>query len=536
MPFDGCHRRVRNPPASAPAVRQTAGMAIDEESAYRAVRSRDRRFDGMFYTGVRTTGIYCRPSCSARTPHRRNVGFYASAAAAQRAGFRACKLCRPDATPGSAEWNVRADLAGRASRLICDGVLDRDGVAGLARRLGYSERQVSRAVVSELGAPPLALARAQRAQTARILLETSSLPASDVAFAAGFASVRQFNDTIREVFDATPTGLRAHRQGRAANAPAAGLLDLRLPYRVPMTLATTLAFLARRAIPGVEDFDGTTYTRTVPLPHGPGLIAVTERSTACCADGQRPGGTPHVHARLRLTDHRDLAAAVARTRRLLDLDADPVAVDEVLRSDPTVRPLALAFPGLRSPGAVDGFEMAVRAVVGQQVSIAAARTVLGRIAADHGSPAFDGEPGWLSFPHPSVLAEADPVRLPMPVARGRTIVSLAARMAGGELVLDAGADRDAARAALLELRGIGPWTAEYLQMRATGDPDVFLASDLGVRHALTALGGEPAESASAFAPWRSYLTHQLWASLPAPPGAARRTYSSPTARSAKDIR
>lgn len=508
-------------------------MAIDEESAYRAVRSRDRRFDGMFYAGVRTTGIYCRPSCSARTPHRRNVGFYPSAAAAQRAGFRACKLCRPDATPGSALWNVRADLAGRASRLIRDGVLDRDGVAGLARRLGYSERQVNRALVSELGAPPLALARAQRAQTARILLETSALSISEVGFAAGFASIRQFNDTIREVFDATPTGLRTQRRVDPGTAPVPGLLDLRLPYRIPMTLDRTLAFLGRRAIAGIEDFDQTTYTRTMPLPYGPGLIAVTERSADCCAGGQRSGGTPHVHVGLRLTDHRDLAAAVARTRQLLDLDADPVAVDEVLGLHSPVRPLVLASPGLRSPGAVDGFEMAVRAVVGQQVSVAAARTVLGRIVARHGEPAFDGDPDWRCFPRPAVLAAVDPADLPMPAARARTVVSIAARMAGGELVLDAGTDRAATRAALLEVDGVGPWTAGYLQMRATGDPDVFLSSDLGVRHALAALDLDPTAAGPNFAPWRSYLTHHLWASLPAPAGKTPRRPSTP--RSAKDI-
>ena len=478
-------------------------MPIDEDTAYRAVRSRDARFDGMFYTGVHTTGIYCRPSCSARTPHRRNVGFYPSSAAAQRAGFRACKMCRPDATPGSADWNSRADLVGRAVRLIADGVIDRDGVAGLARALGYSERQVSRTLVGALGAPPLALARAQRAQTARILLESTDLAASDVAFAAGFASIRQFNDTVREVFASTPSQLRA---GRTAPRGEPGIIDLRLAYRSPMDLAATLRFLAGRAVTGLESYDGTAFSRTLRLPHGAGLVSL------------RPAAG-YVATRLHLLDHRDLAAAVARVRRLLDLDADPVAVDEVLAGQPALTALVACRPGLRSPGAVDGFEMAVRAIIGQQVSVAGARTVLGRLVAEHGPPAFDAHPAWRLFPEPAVLAGLDPATLPMPRARGRSLVALAAAMADGSLVLDAGSDRASTRAALLALPGIGPWTADYLLMRAVGDPDVYLDTDLGVRQALNRL--DPAAGAldaAATAPWRSYLTHHLWASLadPAP--------------------
>jgi AraC family transcriptional regulator of adaptative response / DNA-3-methyladenine glycosylase II len=477
-------------------------MPIDEDAAYRAVRSRDARFDGMFYTGVRTTGIYCRPSCSARTPHRSNVGFYPSSAAAQRAGFRACKMCRPDATPGSADWNTRADLAGRAVRLIADGVIDRDGVAGLARELGYSERQLSRTLVAALGAPPLALARAQRAQTARILLESTELAASDVAFAAGFASIRQFNDTIREVFASTPSQLRAARRLPRGEP---GTIELRLAYRTPMDLAATLRFLAGRAIGGLESYDGTAYSRALRLPHGAGLVSLAPAAG-------------YVAARLRLADHRDLAAAVARVRRLLDLDADPQAVDEVLAGQPALAPLVSRRPGLRSPGAVDGFEMAVRAVVGQQVSVAGARTVLGRLVAEHGRPAFEGSSeGWWLFPAPEVIAGLDPASLPMPRARGRCLVTLAAAIAGGDVALGPGSDRAETRAALLALPGIGEWTADYLLMRAVGDPDIYLGSDLGVRQALPRLAGGLLDPCAldpfATAPWRSYLTHHLWASL-----------------------
>jgi AraC family transcriptional regulator of adaptative response / DNA-3-methyladenine glycosylase II len=468
---------------------------IDSEAAYRAVQSRDARFDGMFYTGVHTTGIYCRPSCSARTPHRRNIDFYPSAAAAQRAGFRACKLCRPDATPGSADWNARADLAGRAVRLIADGVIDREGVPGLARRLGYSERQLTRTLVAEMGAPPLALARAQRAHTARILLESTELAASDIAFAAGFASIRQFNDTMREVYARTPTELRRHPGGQPGEP---GTIVLRLAHRQPMELAQTLNFLAARAIPGVEEHHGTGFRRTLRLPHGPGLATVSP------ADG-------YVHAALRLADHRDLPAAVARLRQLLDLDADPQAVDEVLAGQPVLAELVRQRPGLRSPGAVDGFEMAIRAVVGQQISVTGARTVLGRLVAEHGRPAFATAPEWLLFPDPDTIAGLDPAQLPMPAARGRTIVAVAAAMATGELELDAGADREFTRQRLLALPGIGRWTADYLLMRAVGDPDVYLDTDLGVRRAAARLAGSALDP-SAASPWRSYLTHHLWAS------------------------
>jgi AraC family transcriptional regulator of adaptative response / DNA-3-methyladenine glycosylase II len=465
----------------------------DPDTCYRAVKGRDPRFDGWFFTAVRTTGIYCRPSCPALTPRRHNVAFYASAAAAQRSGFRACKRCRPDSSPGSPEWDVRGDLAGRALRLIGDGLIDREGVSGLARRLGYSERQLNRTLVAEVGAGPLALARAQRAQTARVLLETTDLPAGDVAFASGFASIRQFNATISEVFAATPSQLRLARRAR----PIGGELDLRLAYRAPMDLRRTLEYLSRRAIDGVENYDGDTFTRTMQLPNGAALVRVSD-------------GGGYVRCRIRLVDQRDLVAAVARIRGLLDLDADPVAVDETLAADPDLAPLVDLRPGLRSPGAVDGFELAVRAIVGQQVSVSGARTLLGRIAAAHGSLAFDGE-SWLTFPSAAQLARIAPDELPMPRRRGATVVTLARAVADGELSLDPGSDRAATRAHLLAMPGIGPWTADYVAMRALADPDVLLRSDLGVAQSARDLGVELTAPDRNWAPWRSYVTHHLWA-------------------------
>ncbi|THJ02060.1 DNA-3-methyladenine glycosylase 2 family protein, partial [Nocardioides sp.] len=315
---------------------------LDFTRCYTAVRSRDRRFDGVFYTAVRTTGIYCRPSCPARTPAPRNVSFHATAAAAQAAGYRACKRCLPDATPGSPDWDVAATVAGRAMRLIADGVVDREGVDGLAARLGYSPRHLSRLLRAELGAGPLALARTQRAQTARALVESTELGFADVAFAAGFASVRQFNETIREVYDATPSQLRG-RRGR--NRPTPGAMDLRIAVRTPFAGRALLRFLADRAVPGIEladvRADGTGwYARTLELPQGPGVARVELADS----DGV---GSSYVPLRLQLHDLRDTAAAVARMRALVDADADPVAVDDHLAADPALAALVRRRPGLR---------------------------------------------------------------------------------------------------------------------------------------------------------------------------------------------
>ncbi len=483
-------------------------MIEDPERCYRAVRSRDARFDGWFFVAVTSTHIYCRPSCPAPTPKRANVRFYPTAAAAQTAGFRACKRCRPDATPGSPAWNARADLVGRAMRLIADGVVDREGVTGLAQRLGYSERHLTRQLVTEVGAGPLALARAQRAQTARILIETTVLPFAELAFASGFASVRQFNDTVHEVFATTPTALRsaAARHRRAPSATGGGTLSLRLAYRQPFDAHSVFGFIGPRAVPGVEHHDGSTYRRSLRLPHGTGVMALTP------ADG-------HLACTLRLEHLDDLTAAVARARRLGDLDADPVAIDGQLGANELLGPLVAATPGRRVPGTVDGAELAVRAVLGQQVSVAGARTLAGRLARDIGEPLAvpDGEVTHL-FPSAAAIAAIDPARLAMPNARKRALVGLCAALADGTVAIDPGADRADLDARLQALPGIGPWTTAYVALRALGDPDAFMPSDLGVRHALERLGrsGDRA-SATALAerwrPWRSYALMHLWATL-----------------------
>lgn len=480
-------------------------MYRDVEACYRAVKSKDRRFDGVFYTAVRTTGIYCRPSCPAITPKFANVTFHPSAAAAQLAGYRACKRCLPDATPGSPDWDFAADVAGRAMRLIADGTVERDGVEGLAGRLGYSTRQLNRVVVAAFGAGPLALARARRAQTARVLIETTTLSFADVAFASGFASIRQFNDTVREVYAATPTQLR----GRRGSAGTSGTIATRIGVREPFAGAELHAFLALRAVPGIEAVGPGWYERSLALPHGPGVIRVDLV--------ERPAG--QVPCRLTLADARDLAPALERTRRLLDADADPVAVDDQLSGDRRLAPLVRRRPGLRVPGHVDGLEVAVRAVLGQQVSVAGARTLAQRLVQTYGQPLeLDGDHLVTHlFPSAEVLAEVDPSQIAMPRARGRALASVAAAVADGEVVLDRSADRAQTRAALLELDGIGPWTADYVALRALGDPDVFLATDLGVKHAAERLGiGEVARHSEDWRPWRSYALLHLWTALGGP--------------------
>jgi AraC family transcriptional regulator of adaptative response / DNA-3-methyladenine glycosylase II len=428
--------------------------------------------------------------------------FYPSAAAAQQAGFRACKRCRPGAVPGSPQWNERADLVGRAMRLIADGLVDREGVPGLAARLGYSVRQLERQLYAELGAGPLALTRAQRAQTARLLIETTTLPMTDLAYAAGFASVRTFNDTVREVFDLTPSELRA-RARTDVDPRTQGSIALRLPFRRPLCPDNLFGHLAATAVPGVEEWRDGAYRRTLRLPHGHAVVAL------------RP--TPeHIECRLTLADLRDLTTAISRCRWLLDLDADPVAIDAQLGADEALAPLVAKNPGRRVPRTTDPAEFAVRAVLGQQVSTASARTHAARLVRAHGEPVEDRDGGLTHlFPAAQALAGLDPEALAMPRTRRATLCALVTALASGELELGLGGDWERARAQLAALPGIGPWTVESVAMRALGDPDAFVATDLGVRRAAEGLG-LPGRSAALAAraepwrPWRAYAVQYLW--------------------------
>ncbi|MEU7764421.1 Ada metal-binding domain-containing protein [Nocardia sp. NPDC049190] len=506
--------------------------ALDFERCYRAVSTRDSRFDGQFFTAVRSTGIYCRPSCPAITPKRVNVSFLPTAAAAQQAGYRACRRCLPDAAPGSPLWNTRADLAARAMRLIGDGVIERGGVPALAATLGYSQRQLTRVLTTELGAGPLALARAHRAHTARLLIQTTAMPMSDIAFAAGFASIRQFNDTVREVFAVSPTTMRTEVRRAGSDAhpvpPATGSLILRLPYREPLDRAWLEWFLSAHVAPGLELWADRAYTRNLRTPHG---HATTRLSF------QRD----HVRAELSLRDMRDLAPTVARLRHLLDLDADPIGIDEALGagaapsderlSDPRTEqlldagagsrpdaeampeagrsePQHIAFtPGIRAPGCLDGPELLLRTMIGQQISVSAAATHTARLVEALGER-VDG-PIPLLFPTPAMIAERGAEVLTGPARRVRAIVAAAEALASGELALHQGRTAADLRRELLAMDGVGPWTADYVTMRLLADPDVLLSTDLVVRQGASLLGIDLTDTVR-WAPWRSYLSMHLW--------------------------
>ncbi|WP_424529206.1 DNA-3-methyladenine glycosylase 2 family protein [Sphaerisporangium viridialbum] len=534
----------------------TPHQTLDFDSCYRAASARDTRFDGRFYTAVTSTGIYCRPICPARTPARQNVRFYRHAAAAEAAGFRPCRRCRPELSPGDPGWDVAADLVGRALRLIDDGVADEYGVAGLASRLHVTERHLLRLFTAQLGAGPLAVARTRRLLLAKQLLTETPLPITDVAFAAGFGSVRQFNATMKEAYGFAPSDLRTTSGpltratsarttdpgSRRATSPRAtpgprpggvtpgmpAALTLRLNYRPPYDAETLLGFLTARAIPGVEEVSPSCYRRAVPG----GVISLAP------ADG-------HVRLSVTLDDTRHLARIVSRCRRLLDLDSDPGAIADAL-STTALRPLVERRPGLRVPGAFDGFELAVRAVVGQQVSVAGARTLLGRIAARAGAPAKpcdiaarNGSPGGttaltgapaqvgddagsvpvsgdadgprLLFPTAERLAEADLSGLGLTGRRVTTLKILAEKAASGELDLDGGADPAEAASRLMDIPGIGPWTTGYIVMRALRDPDAWPADDLGLQRAMKALD-IPEDDTERWRPWRAYAALHLWSS------------------------
>lgn len=493
---------------------ETRHISTDFELCYRAICSRDQRFDGRFFVAVTTTGVYCRPICPAPTPHAPHVRFFACASAAEAAGFRACRRCHPEASPGSPDWNVRADLVARALRLIADGIVDAEGVAGLANRLCVSERHLHRELVAEVGVGPLALARTRRAQTARLLIDQTALPLTTIAFTAGFASIRQFNQTMQAAFGCAPS---AFRRRTPPENRGEGKLTLRLLYRPPFEAASLLSYLQHRALPGVEEVSEGVYRRAVLLPHSRGVIELEPSEKAKA-----------VLLRVQLDSLTDLSMLVQRCRHLFDLDAVPEAIAETLGRDPLLAPLLLARPGLRVPGAINGFELAVRAILGQQVSVAGARTLAGRLVAAFGEP-LEQPQGILThfFPTPQAFLEADMQGLGITGSRIAALKALARAIIEDGLILDRDADREQTIAQLQRIPGVGPWTAAYIAMRALGDPDAFPATDLGLRHALE-FQGQPAdpksvvERAETWRPWRAYAVHHLWASLPVAPVARRR--------------
>jgi AraC family transcriptional regulator of adaptative response / DNA-3-methyladenine glycosylase II len=479
-------------------------MHLNADLCYRALASRDARFDGRFFTGVRTTGVYCRPVCPARTPLRRNVAFYACAAAAEEAGFRPCRRCRPDTSPGTPEWGGTSGTVSRALRLIHDGALDGNSVTTLSRRLGIGERHLARLFAGHLGASPIAIAQTRRVHFARKLLEETDLPMTEVAYSSGFGSLRRFNAAVSDRFGATPTQLR-----RQAPAPrddsATGDLVLRLPYRPPLAWDTLLGFLRPRCTPGVESVEGDTYRRTFAGKEQAGIIQV------------RPGRSVHtLELTIPATLSREILGIVEKARRFFDLLADPAAVAQHLGGDDLLAARIRRRPGIRVPGAWSGFEVAVRAILGQQVSVQGATTVAGRLAARYGRRMADGGNGLVRlFPVAESLASARFRGIGLTAGRCRAIRALARAVRDGSIDLEPSADPEETTGRLQALPGIGPWTAGYVAMRALRHPDAFPAEDLWLRRALST-NNDPVparrllERAEDWRPWRAYAAMYLW--------------------------
>jgi AraC family transcriptional regulator of adaptative response / DNA-3-methyladenine glycosylase II len=493
-------------------------MELEPSRCYRAALSRDPRFDGRFFTGVVTTGIYCRPVCPVAPPKFENVRFYACAAAAESAGFRPCKRCRPETAPGTPAWTGTSAVVSRGLRLISEGGLDDGNLEALASRLGLGERQLRRLFAQHLGASPLDVARARRVHFARNLIDQTELPFAEVAHAAGFQSVRQFNHALKATFGETPTALRRRRSPRGVcDSDAKAAIVVRLPYRPPLAWEAMLRFLAQRAIPGVEVVEGGRYRRTIELGGSIGAITVEHAGGEAAA----PHHAPHLRVLIELPQCPNLIGVVERVRGLFDLGADPARIAEHLGRSEVLAPLVTALPGLRVPGAWDGFELAVRAGRGPPVPVRGATTLAGRLVREFGTPRADAG-GALThlFPRPAALAEADLARIGLPRARAAALRALASAVAGGELRFDAALGLEDAVERLCRVSGLGPWTAHYIAMRAMGEPDAFPETDLGIRRAL-GCDGAPASVAEVRAaseqwrPWRSYAAMYLWNGLAA---------------------
>jgi AraC family transcriptional regulator of adaptative response / DNA-3-methyladenine glycosylase II len=482
-------------------------MDLDHDACYRALSTRDARFDGKIFVGVKTTGIYCRPICPARTPKRENVIFFPSAAAAQGAGFRPCLRCRPETAPDLAAWRGTSNTVSRALQLIEMGALDELDVDRLAERLGVGERQLRRLFRQHLGASPVAVAQTRRVLLAKQLVHESRLPMTEIALAAGFGSVRRFNETFRQLFGRPPSALRRGNAPELSSGPA-GEVTIRLRYRPPYDWPSMLSFLARRAIPGVEIVVGDRYARTIEIDGVRGTVAVEPDHGA-------------LRATVRFATLSALPKIIARLRRVFDLAADPQAIGAQLAEDPTLAPLIAARPGLRVPGAWDGFELAVRAVLGQQITVAAAIGLAGKLVARYGEKLAEGEAAISGlthvFPRPERVAAADLATLGMPKARAACLASLAATVAADPRIFGTGRTLEDAITELRTLAGVGEWTAQYIAMRELREPDAFPAADIGLLRAFADATGRrptPAEllaRAERWRPWRAYAAQHLWA-------------------------
>jgi AraC family transcriptional regulator, regulatory protein of adaptative response / DNA-3-methyladenine glycosylase II len=493
-------------PLDGPGARGTTPlMDLDHEACYRALSQRDSRFDGRFFTAVKTTGIYCRPVCPARIPQAKNVIFYPTAAAAQEAGFRPCLRCRPETAPDMGAWRGTSNTVSRALSLIELGALDRGDVEALAERLGLGERQLRRLFRQHLGASPVGVAQTRRILLAKQLIHETRLPMAEIAFASGFGSVRRFNEAFLALFERAPGELR-RLGGEDVALKVDGELSLLLRYQPPYEWGQMLSFLRKRAIAGVESVSENSYRRTLLLDGIKGSITIEH------------GAENALRAGIRVSKLAIVPNIIARLRRVFDLAADPLAIAEHLAKDPVLRPLVAKRPGLRVPGAWDGFELSIRAVLGQQITVTAAVRLAARLVATYGEPMTTPHLGLSHFfPLPEVLARADLTTLGMPKSRAATLSAVASAWLENPELFGNGCGLEEAVRRLCQIRGVGEWTAQYIALRQLREPDAFPASDVGVMRALADERGrrpkadEVLARAERWRPWRAYAAQHLWA-------------------------
>ena len=471
--------------------------AKDREMFYQAMLSRDRRFDGRFFVGVTTTGVYCRPICPAPKPKFENVKFYSSAAGAEAGGFRPCKRCRPDASPGTPVWSGTSATVSHALQLIDNGFLDSQNVRELGKILGVGDRQLRRLFNSHLGAPPIAVALTRRLDFARKLIDETRLSMTDVAFASGFESIRRFNDAVKKRFGESPSDLRESARTSKTGNGSKNRMILQLPFRPPLNWPALASYLKARQIPGVEVIEKDRYCRSIGSGKTRGIIIVSPSPKEA-----------HLELSLQINNTADLMNIVQRVRRMFDLGADPMFISHHLMKDPKLSPIVSSFPGLRIPGGWDNFEIAVRTVIGQQISIQAANTITGRLVQRFGTPVRDSfVPGITHlFPSPRILASADMTGLGLPGKRSATLLNLASKVASGEIVLEGTVNTEAVKRSLMKVPGIGQWTTEYIAMRALREPDAFPAADLAIKRKLEDMSLQP----DPWRPWRAYAAMYLW--------------------------
>ena len=482
-------------------------MVLDHAQCYRAVKSRDARFDGRFFSGVTTTGVYCRPICPAKTPKSENIEFYPSAAAAEDAGYRPCRRCRPEASPGTPEWLGSSAVVSRAMQMITESLIDHEElkISEVAIRLGMSDRQLRRLFEEHLGASPIKYAQTQRVHFAKMLVERTPLPITEIAFTSGFTSIRRFNNLFKAKYGVAPSHFRK-RSSKKGTSSVERPLELKLQYRPPLDWEHLLNFFTIRSIPGVEVVENGIYKRTIKIDEVSGIIEVEHAKDENA-----------LILRVPTAFSKSLYPIAERVRSIFDLKADPEQVFSQLANDDLLKEVVQKHPGLRVPGAWDPFELAMRAVLGQQVTVKAATTLCGRLAdaVGHRLDTIEDERLSLIFPSAEDLVDVD-VKIGTPESRMKSIRAISQAVVNGDLKFKVEKDLDSFQKEFCKLPGIGPWTAHYFAMRALGEPDAFPDGDIVLQKVLNIMSGrelsrkEMIERAEGWRPWRAYATLHLW--------------------------